>query len=197
MNLTRAWKRIREAIRGPKPQMTRKEIRMVERSLRASDVMLEWGCGGSTYRFPRRVREYYSIEHNAEWYQKMRGVLNRAGRTNVHLVLVPPTLPEIGTPNYARSSQERYAQFRDYVDHVEKLGVPRFDRVLIDGRSRPECALRVLPFLGPDSRVFIHDFFNTRYDRAEYDRVLEHYDVVEAIETGRSLVVLRPKQSAP
>lgn len=193
MDFRRASKSLREAVRGPRPQMTGREIRTIERLLRPSDTMLEWGCGGSTYRFSRRVREYYSIEHDAAWYEKTKATLRRAGRSNVHMSLVPPDLPLEGTPNYARSSEERYAQFRRYVDHVGELGVARFDRVLIDGRSRPECAVRVLPHLAPDSRVFIHDFFNTRYDPAEYRRLLEHYEIVDSIETGRSLVVLRPR----
>jgi hypothetical protein len=196
MRFKTAWKRIREAIRGPKPQMDRREIRMIEGMLRPTDIMLEWGCGGSTYRFSKRVHAYYSIEHDPAWYEKMRRVLEKAGRTNVRQALVPPSLPETDPPNYARSSEERYAQFREYIDHVATLGVPRFDRVLIDGRSRPECAVRVLPFLGPESRVFIHDFFNTRYARAEYDRLLDRYEVVDAIETGRSLVVLRPRSAS-
>lgn len=179
-------------IRGPEPQMTRREIRRIRRELRPTDVVLERGCGGSTYRFSKRVRDYYSIEHDPAWYEKMRRILERAGRKNVRILLVPPTLPETGVPNYARSSDERYAQFREHVDAVEGLGVPRFDRVLIDGRSRPESAVRVLPFLGPDSLVFIHDFYNTRYDPAEYRRLLDQYEVVDSIESGRSLVVLRP-----
>lgn len=193
MTLRQAWKRIREMVRGPKPQMSGREIRRIRRSLRPTDVMLEWGCGGSTYRFSRRVRAYHSIEHDPAWYEKIRRILDRAGRSNVRLLLVPPTLPEEGVPNYARPARERYAQFRDYVDAVEHLGVRRFDRVLIDGRSRPECAIRVLPYLDRESLVFIHDFYNTRYDPAEYERLLDHYEVVDSIRSGRSLVVLRPR----
>jgi hypothetical protein len=76
---------------------------------------------------------------------------------------------------------------------VNRLGVERFDRILIDGRSRPECAIEVLPYLTPDSRVFIHDFFTTKYDRIEYRALLDRqYEVVAKIEEGQSLVVLRP-----
>jgi len=37
------------------------------------------------------------------------------------------------------------------------------DIVLIDGRARADCALEVLPFLRPESRVFIHDWTESRY----------------------------------
>ena len=34
--------------------------------------MLEWGSGGSTIEFSQQyVKEYYSIEHNKEWHDKV------------------------------------------------------------------------------------------------------------------------------
>jgi hypothetical protein len=189
----RAWRRLKEFVGGPEPYMSAHEVQMIVDMLDPSHVMVEWGCGGSTLRFSRKVRRYYSIEHDREWFQKVDRHLKRARRTNVQLTHVPPNLPLSGVPNYARSSEERYAQFRDYIQQVNRLGVERFDRVLIDGRSRPECAIEVLPYLTPDSRVFIHDFFTTKYDRIEYQALLDrHYEVVAKIEAGQSLVVLRP-----
>jgi hypothetical protein len=197
--LKEVWRRVQEPFVPLDPYMSEREIQTIVNLLEPSHVMLEWGCGGSTLRFSREVRSYYSIEHDRVWFEKVRRHLKRARRTNVELVHVPPNLPLSGVANYARSSEERYAQFRDYIEQVTRLGVERFDRVLIDGRSRPECAVQVLPFLTRDSRVFIHDYFTTKYDPVEYRGLVDrHYDVVEAIEDGQSLVVLRPnaRQSA-
>jgi hypothetical protein len=187
------WNRLQERYGPLEPYMSAREIQMIADLLDPSHVMLEWGCGGSTLRFSKAVRAYYSIEHDREWFERVRRQLARARRTNVELVHIPPNLPLSGVPNHARSSIDRYAQFRDYIDQVHKWGVMRFDRVLIDGRSRPECAVQVLPYLTLDSRVFIHDFFNTKYDPAEYRSLLDpHYELVAAIEEGQSLAVLRP-----
>jgi hypothetical protein len=139
------------------------------------------------------VRRYYSIEHDREWFEKINRHVRRSRRNNIQLFHVPPNLPLSGMPNYARSAAERYEQFRDYIEQVNRLGVEHFDRVLIDGRSRPECALQVLPYLTRDSRVFIHDFFTTKYDPAEYRALLaNHYEMVDSIEEGQSLAVLQP-----
>jgi hypothetical protein len=191
--MQRAWRRLKESFSGLEPYMSRQEIQLIVDSLDRSHVMLEWGCGGSTLRFSREVHRYYSIEHDREWFEKVDGHLKRARRTNVELMHVPPNLTLSGIPNYARSSAERYEQFRDYIEQVNRLGVPRFDRVLIDGRSRPECAIQVLPYLTSDSRVFIHDFFTTKYDPVEYRSLVDrHYTVVDKIEEGQSLIVLKP-----
>ena len=189
-----AWRRIQEPFVPLQPYMSEREIQLIVSLLDPSHVMLEWGCGGSTLRFSSEVRAYYSIEHDGAWCTKVHRHLKRARRDNVQLVHVPPNLPLSGVPNYERSSDDRYAQFKDYIDQVNRFGVERFDRVLIDGRSRPECAIQVLPYLRSESRVFIHDFFTTKYDPAVYRALLDfHYDLVDAVEEGQSLAVLQPK----
>ena len=179
---------------GSKPFMSDPEIDLILGWIGKEHTMLEWGSGVSTIFFSQRVRRYFSIEHDPQWHWPLADKLFRLKLDNVRLFLVPPNQTLDGLPNYARPSAERYAQFRDYVDQVAKLGVARFDRVLIDGRSRPECAKKVLPYLSTTSIVFIHDYFNTQYERAEYHRlVAEDYETVDEIREGQSLAVLRPK----
>ncbi len=173
------------------------EIRLITGFLRREHAMLEWGCGGSTLEFSKHVARYCSIEHDPRWHGKTASAIARAGLTNVALLLVPPDLPLDGLPNYARSPEERYAQFRSYIEAAGRFGDIRFDRVLIDGRSRPECAAAVLPRLAPGALVFIHDFFNAKYDPGPYHAmVLRDYDLVDAIRTGQTLGVFAPKARA-
>jgi len=174
--------------------MSETEVRMVLGHLRPEHTMLEWGSGGSTLEFSRHVARYCSVEHDPVWHARVRAAVEARGLANVALVLVPPNLPLDGLPNYARTPEERYAQFKDYIEAVDRFGVPQFDRVLIDGRSRPECAARVLPRLAPGSVVFIHDFFNPKYDREPYHAlVLRDYELIDAVREGQTLAVLRPR----
>jgi hypothetical protein len=57
------------------------------------------------------------------------------------------------------SSVCRYWQFRDYVDYIHKLGVKKYDKILIDGRARTFCAYRAHRYLDEDSLLFIDDIF--------------------------------------
>jgi predicted O-methyltransferase YrrM len=194
----RDWIDVRRLVRewrgDFRPLMGEAELRLIVRHLRETDVMLEWGCGGSTLAFAPRVTRYCSLEHDARWHARITTAVAARGLTNVTLRLVPPDLSLDGAPNYARSSADRYTQFRHYIEAAAEFGEPRFDRVLIDGRSRPECAAAVRPLLAPGAIVFIHDFFNTKYDVEPYHAaVLASYELVDAVRDGQTLAVFAPR----
>jgi hypothetical protein len=54
-----------------KPWMSESEIQTIVKYLKKDDVMLEWGSGGSTNYFPQFVKEYYSIEHDQNWFNEI------------------------------------------------------------------------------------------------------------------------------
>jgi len=51
--------------------MSEEEIELIERHLEPHFSMLEYGCGGSTLHFSRLVKNYYSIESDNEWADKI------------------------------------------------------------------------------------------------------------------------------
>lgn len=61
---------------------------MIESYLQPTDVMLEFGAGYSTVWFSQFVKEYYSIEHNATWFDEIKTHINET-RKNVHLMVAP------------------------------------------------------------------------------------------------------------
>jgi len=46
------------------------QIKGIMKYLNPNDIMLEYGSGGSTLFFSKHVKEYYSLEHEPEWYKK-------------------------------------------------------------------------------------------------------------------------------
>ena len=73
--------------------MSGDEVRLIRRYLRSRDVMLEWGCGGSTLEFRRYVARYCSIEHDPGWHGQVSAAIEARGLVNVPLLLVRPDLP--------------------------------------------------------------------------------------------------------
>jgi len=138
------------------------------RYLDPSDIMLEWGAGGSTLYFSKYVKEYHSIEHSPKYYQQL---VNEVA-DNTHLYLCEA--------NASRTLPTQEHQFIDYINYVEKLNI-KFDKVLIDGRARQWCAIKVLKYLNKDAIVFVHDWIRLRYHS-----VLEHYELIE--ETSSMLI---------
>ena len=73
-----------------------------------------------------------------------------------------------------------------YVNAVDKCSIESLDIVLVDGRFRLQCALKLLPYLHKDSVLLLHDF----WIRRPYHEVLKYYDVIGY---ARSVVALQKK----
>ena len=164
------------------PWMHPSEIKMIEKYLKdAKDKkMLEWGSGGSTLHFSKFVKEYISIEHNKNWFDKIK---EEIGENTKYFHVPANDLVSI-----------KISSFADYKDYIQKAGEfgQKFDFVLIDGRARFECAKFILNYLHKKSIVFIHDFYKRGRDR--YHEALKYYDVIDEIKnTKQTLVVLKPK----
>ena len=200
------------------PMMHPKEVELVKSYLKKDQVVLEWGCGGSTTNFPQLVKKYYSIEHNLDWFWKVQQELYDENIENVemHLCDYPKGVPsakedffDMYDDNLIYASEhlntnitslddcvypkERYA-WHEYIDYIDKLGVDCFDVIFIDGRARTDCAYKALNYISEDSIVFIHDF----WPRTAYHKVFEWYDEIDSIkETGHgrgsSIVALKKK----
>lgn len=167
------------------PWMSADEIALIEHYLQPHFTMLEWGAGGSTVHFSHQVQEYHSIEHSLEWVEKIQAELESTHRTNTSLYHVESNLP--------RSFPTKPEEFADYIAYPAIIN-KKFDAVLIDGRARQFCAKFVLPYLKPNAKVFIHDFFSPR--RSRYKIVLQDYDIINFSTTGEQTLVILQKKSA-
>lgn len=161
--------------------MHESEIRAIEKYINKDSVVLEWGSGGSTIHFAKLAKEYYSIEHNTEWYNRMLpSILPNTAYYHV------PAQYTIEDPN-----QSTYNSFANYIDMPLRLG-KMYDFVLIDGRARRLCAYRVIPFLNPGAVVAIHDWVL----RTPYHCVLDYYDIIEAFpDTPQTLGIFKLKDN--
>jgi len=175
---------LRWLLKGSTPQMQGMEIRQLLSYVSPTTVFLEWGSGGSTLLFPKFTGAYHSIEHNAEWCQKINETLiSTESKVNYHCPLMRG-----GDNGWDETQEGTYHEFKEYVDYVDKLGVNKFDAVLIDGRARLSCAIKILPYLHPTSVVFLHDMF-----LRDYSFIWELYRPLSVTFSKRGLVALQPK----
>ncbi len=159
--------------------MTKDEIRLIENHLQPTHTVLEWGAGGSSLHFSKFVKSLISIEHSWEWHYKLKK-FRPTGTLLLERV-------DSGT------GPGDVSIFSNYIKRPAKLGL-QFDRVLIDGRCRVDCAFEILDsnLLSSGGLVFIHD-----WNRERYHTVLSRYQVITEIRTSdvdqNGLVILRPK----
>lgn len=157
--------------------MQKSQRKLIIKNLNLHDVMLEWGSGGSTLEFSNFVDQYYSIEHDEEWYDKVTNELNN----NVKIYLVKPNKKKWKKP-------VKRKQFKDYIKYVHQIvkenRILKFDKVLIDGRARVYCTEEILTYLHDDSLIFVHD-----WQRLRYRKILKNYQIVETDDTGKLAIL--------
>ena len=87
------------------PFMTSDEISFIEKEFNENNIVLEWGSGGSTIQFSKLVKKYYSIEHDREWYNKVKSIKPE----NVSYFFVAQNLP--------RTHPTKKEEFIDYIKY--------------------------------------------------------------------------------
>ena len=167
------------------------ERTIISAYLNKSQTMLEYGSGYSTLYFSQLVHSYYSIEHNRDWYNRLRNLIDRSPKLYSAIrryVLVPV---EPGYKGWAGGFAEgTRQQFELYVTAIRTLPLKKYDRVLIDGRARVACMEEVYPYLHKDSILFVHDFTYRAY---QSNITRERYALLLQTFQGQTLAVFQPR----
>eukprot|EP01023_Acetabularia_acetabulum_P066775 TRINITY_DN9066_c0_g1_i2.p1 TRINITY_DN9066_c0_g1~~TRINITY_DN9066_c0_g1_i2.p1 ORF type:complete len:243 (-),score=30.49 TRINITY_DN9066_c0_g1_i2:1762-2490(-) len=167
--------------------MSRSEQALIQAFLDKSKNMLEVGSGYSTLWYSQFVKSYTSIEHDQGWFEKVQQLIkSSAGNRNISYHVAPVSDWDW---NQGDGSPEQFKVYLDKIDEVSKGR--KWDIVLDDGRARVDVALRVLPYLKPDSLVIIHDFWS----RKLYHSVLQSFTQIASVYDGQSMVILKPKST--
>lgn len=128
-----------------RPWITYGAIDFLDKLVVAGTRCFEWGCGGSTAFLLDRGGVVTSIEHDPQWYERLKARL-ASGKVQSDLRLIPAAdaCEASGDPSDAQqyfSSDPRHGaqSFRDYVSAIDEESDDGLDLVLIDGRARPAC----------------------------------------------------------
>lgn len=162
------------------PLMNEHEYKFIEKYLNGDDVLLEWGSGNSTLYFSGIVKKVITIEHDIDWINTIKSVIDGYNIDNIEMHYIPAHSP---TPDPCR-----YEQFKDYIEYVKKNQF-KFTKVLIDGRARKYCAKSIWDYIDEDTIVFIHDF-----NRPDYQKTLKYYDLIEVNYEGQGIAALKRKK---
>jgi hypothetical protein len=159
------------------------EVAFLKSYLKPGQVVLEWGAGKTTLELSKLVKKYYSVEHDFYWYNQ---ILKRKNK-NVRLYFVAPNTPDRKYLRFSEKDDGSYSDFKNYVDFIENLSIyeNKFDIVIVDGRARVDCVLKILPYISEETLVFLHNF-----DRYFYWKVLDYYNIEKIVD---KLVLLKKK----
>jgi hypothetical protein len=152
------------------PMMTFDAIAWLRAYLRPNMHVFEYGSGGSTVFFARRVEHLVSIEHDTEWYARTKNRIGTVSTDRLSYVLQPP---EPGSEDGYGSTDERYRgmHFSSYVRTIDDYPDAGFDLVSVDGRARSACLTRAVRKVKPGGFVLLDNS-----DREEYANAMKELD---------------------
>lgn len=182
--------------------MRRPEADLLLSYLKPSDVYLEFGASGTTLAFPHLVARAYSIEHDIRVCEGIAAELreHQSLQSKLRAFCAPVRKGHANWGIKSPFEEGSYVTFQNYVDFPRaNLSGVHFDKVLINGRARVACALRILPMLTTNSLVFFHDYFARPQHYAailpyyeEVARVVAHGPVSGYSDDPMGLVVFKP-----
>lgn len=139
---------------------------VLERRLQRTDRVFEFGAGGSTIFFARRVSEVTSIEYDPAWHDTITSALVSLGLRNWTYRLVPATSAGAAPVRAAYASAaegfERMS-FAAFASSIDAYPDGYFDWILIDGRARVGCFLHAHRKLVMGGHLILDDAQRDRY----------------------------------
>ncbi len=108
--------------------------------------VFEYGSGGSTFYWLKKGATCVSIEHDKQWYYKMKPLLDVFSEVDYRLIQPNQLSSDTKTKNpadpndYCSNSLEWSGyDFTEYVSQIDEFPDKYFDVINIDGRARPSC----------------------------------------------------------
>jgi hypothetical protein len=147
------------------PWVTYGAIDWFDHHLTKDMVLFEWGAGGSTTFFSKRVKQVISIEHDSPWYEVVVNALEKKTYKNVSLKLIEPVPSENIDPWYTTTDSAFIGySFELYIRAIDSYPDAYFDIVFVDGRARPGCIRQALIKIKSGGFLILDNS-----DRLEYD----------------------------
>lgn len=119
---------------GPVPWMNYPVISWLKENIKPSHRIFEYGSGSSSLFFAGRASSVVSIEHDEEWYYKVKKALQSFDNAVIHHISLGP--------DYAQAAS-RYSG--------------EIDLLIIDGRDRVECIEYGVAHLSKEGIVLLDD----------------------------------------
>jgi predicted O-methyltransferase YrrM len=126
------------------PWMPQSAVEILDDMLKPTDRCIEWGSGRSTPWLCHRTQSVLSLEHDTDWYQRVRNRLAAQGCDveSVRLLSLQPQDRPYESP---------------YVRAIDEFGDGELDVSFIDGEHRATCVLESIPKLSSGGLLIVDD----------------------------------------
>lgn len=129
-------------------------------TLKEAPVIFEYGSGASTIWLAKRAQKLISIEHDRNWYWRLKNKLSSF--SHVKLILCEP---EVGDHKKYYSTKMKHVSFYSYVTAIQNFDLT-YDIIVIDGRAREACLNEAFKYLKPHGIIILDNSDRQRYQTA-------------------------------
>ena len=138
------------------PYLTSEAVKFLKATVKSTDLVLEFGAGGSTVFFGEKVKSVITVEHNSKWSK----LVQEKVRDNVLIKLLEP---------------------KDYKQFLLDLSTNYFDWLLVDGLNvtRSQCIKLGIRSLKSGGYLILDNYDNKLYSEAREllkNWAVEYYD---------------------
>jgi hypothetical protein len=176
------------------PHFANNDLIMFRKYLINSSNYLEFGSGGSTIEVLKynNIKLVYSIENDITWYNKLINIVkdnNLDIDKEFNYIYIPMKVKENfwGHPDNSVSNSI-HRSYTDILYDLESDKLNKLDLILIDGRYRVACLLKLYNLISEDCVILFDDFINRKF----YNIVLNYYNIIEKGLDNR-MVVMKKK----
>lgn len=169
------------------PLFKKNDINIFKKYINQSKVYFEYGCGGSTYlaSLCDNIQKIYTVESDIEWLNKVKFNINvKKDITYIYndMLTTPNTY---GIPGKNATDIQKIEYSNKFIRTLPN----NVDTILIDGRFRVACTLKLYPYINENTIIIFDDFL----DRSYYHTIILNYFNVIDYTSDKSMAVLQKK----
>lgn len=169
------------------PLFKKNDINLFKKYINQSKVYFEYGCGGSTYlaSLCDNIQKIYTVESDIEWLNKVKFNINvKKDITYIYndMLTTPNTY---GIPGKNATDIQKIEYSNKFIRTLPN----NVDTILIDGRFRVACTLKLYPYINENTIIIFDDFL----DRSYYHTIILNYFNVIDYTSDKSMAVLQKK----
>jgi predicted O-methyltransferase YrrM len=164
------------------PWLTATAITALQDLLKPDDIGYEFGSGRSTVWLARRVRTLYSMEHNPEWYERVRYKLEQAK-------LLEKVDYQLAQDSKHIGNDDPFDDNHPYVKNLAEMPENSLDFILVDGIMRLTCIRISIRKLKPGGFLVLDNanrYIPNNYPEG-YTTVLDHRSIPRDQEWAKTL----------
>ena len=170
--------------------MSYNERDFFDKNVKEAKKYLEFGLGGSTIRALQKSRcEVLTIESSSEWIKVMEKILMlKYYKMSKRLSILNVDIGPVVEWGYPASNKYEHLFHLYSTAFLKSVDILSMDLVLVDGRFRLACALKIISecYLSNNKiKILFHDFCDLKEKRykEKYKDLLKYVDIVDKVET--------------